>query len=106
MIATLKRVGHTVLWIMVAAGFALLFLRPASRPTGPAPLTPLEESTARDIARSTNVPIETARVLVMEHRPSAEDERRWAYEREQRDSDAKALHSAACQTSPWATGCQ
>lgn len=70
------------------------FASNGSRPTAPKPLTDIERQAALDIARTTNISVQDAEALVLAHRPSDADRRRWAAERKQREAEQDALQLA------------
>lgn len=97
----------TFLGLLVGA-LALLSSFGSSDRNGPNEpvLTQVELDVAKTYARREHVTLEAAKAAIVAARPSPEEQRRFEYERKQREQAVEAIQADLCQTQPWLDRCQ
>ncbi len=94
-----------LLLALVIVGLSLLTPR-ERQPTGPAPFSRSEQEAIASLMRDNGWSREKAERVVLNNRPTAEEQRRFEYERKQREQAAEAIQVGLCQSQPWLDRCQ
>ena len=85
--------------------FSPMIARQPDQLTEPS-LSPAELEVARTYASREHVSLEAAKAAIVAARPTEEENRRFKYEREQREKAAEDIQVGLCQSQPWLDRCR